>query len=123
VKHLVISVVLSMAGVLGAADALADIPGPDACQEADVGKACDNATNADGKMSQPGTCQKATCTRATPSGSMSYDCFACKATPTAAKDDGKCSLSVPTHSSALAAAPFALGLLLWSRRRRAARTK
>ena len=66
------------AGLLGtmllAAPAFADIPPDDVCLAASVGKACDNAgDNAD----QPGTCQKDMCTRATPDGSMSYECYRC----------------------------------------------
>ncbi len=58
--------------------ALADIPPPNSCQAADEGAACDTAI-VNGKMGQPGTCQKDMCTRATPQGSMSYECYLCNA--------------------------------------------
>ena len=117
VRHSIVAVALSIAGFVLAAPAFADIPPADACQAADAGKACDNATK-DGKMDQPGTCQQAKCTRATPSGSMSYDCYVCQAT-SAAKDDGGCSTSGHGGAAAYALVPLlALGML-WNRRRRA----
>ncbi len=116
VRHSMFVVALSLAGTLFAATSFADIPPADACQAADVGKACDNATK-DGKMDQPGKCQPAKCTRATPSGSMSYDCYLCQATA-AAKDDGGCSTSGRSSDAAYALVPLlALGML-WHRRRR-----
>ncbi len=111
-------VAISLAGMFLVAPASADVAPPDACQATDVGKACDNATK-DGKMDRPGTCQADKCTRATPSGGMSYDCYVCKAAASATKDDGGCSTSGRAGSAALALVPLlALGLL-WNRRRRA----
>ncbi len=64
-----------LASTLLTAPAFADIPPADACMAADEGEACDNAgENAD----QAGVCQQDTCTRATPDGPMTYDCFLCK---------------------------------------------
>jgi hypothetical protein len=121
VRHSMVVVALSFAGTFLAAPAFADIPPADACQAAEAGKACDNATK-DGKMDQPGTCQKDTCTRATPSGSMSYDCYLCKAT-SAAKDDGGCSTSGRGGDVTYALVPLLGGLaILWNRRRRASAT-
>ncbi len=117
VRHSMFVVALGFAGMLLAAPAFADIPPADACEAADDGKACDNATKG-GKMDQPGKCQKDKCTRATPNGSMSYDCYLCKAT-SAAKDDGGCSISGGGANAVFALAPLlALGTL-WNRRRRA----
>jgi MYXO-CTERM domain-containing protein len=75
--------------MLGAAllstPALADIPPEDSCMAVDEGKVCDNAgTDAD----QPGVCQAASCTRATPSGPMTYDCYRCGADGGAGGADG-----------------------------------
>ena len=54
---------------LVAAPAIADIPPPDACGR--EGEACDNAPG-------PGVCRKARCGRATPEGSIDYDCLRCR---------------------------------------------
>jgi MYXO-CTERM domain-containing protein len=110
---------LLLVGTLFAVPAFADIAPPDACQEADLDKACENAT-VDGKMDQPGTCQKSSCTRATPGGSMTYDCFSCKAGGSAKADDANCSTSsAPGHAAWGIAPLLALGWL-FSRRRRSA---
>jgi MYXO-CTERM domain-containing protein len=113
---------LALAAALLAAPALADIPPADACMAADEGEACDNAgENAD----QPGICQADTCTRTTPDGPMTYDCYVCK--PTGAKgddkggdeDDGSCNAAaVPASGLAGLAVPLlAFGLAAWRRRR------
>jgi MYXO-CTERM domain-containing protein len=117
-RHSPFAIALSwaLAATLLAVPALADIAPADACQAADEGKACENA-NADGKMDQPGSCQKATCSRATPNGNMSYDCYLCKAAE-AKKDDGNCSTSGSRKNAAWAAAPLLLLGLLWNRRRK-----
>lgn len=118
-------VALSLAGSLLVAAAFADLAPPDACTAADAGKACSNATK-DGKMDQPGTCQKETCTRAAPTGSMSYECYRCNAaTPSADKpssatkaNSGGCSTSSHTGNTASAFLPLlALGMLRSHRRR------
>ncbi len=58
-----------------AAPAFADIPAPNACD--DEGASCDTAgDNAD----EPGTCKTSTCSRATPDGTMEYECLLCEAT-------------------------------------------
>lgn len=117
VRHsrFVIALFAGLAGALLAAPAFADIPPADACQAADVGKACENGS-ADGKMDLDGTCQKSKCSRTTPSGPMSYECYLCKV-DTAKDDDGGCSTSRSGKNAALALLPLlALGLL-WSRRR------
>lgn len=51
----------------------ADVAPDDQCLEQDVGKPCDNAGNG----FEPGVCAATQCTRATPNGSMTYDCFRC----------------------------------------------
>jgi MYXO-CTERM domain-containing protein len=57
--------------------ARADVPPPDACNPSDPpGKAC---SNAGASYDQPGTCQAAKCTRASPDGSITYDCMRCTA--------------------------------------------
>jgi MYXO-CTERM domain-containing protein len=114
---------LALAAGLLATPALADIPPEDACMAADVGEACDNAgENAD----QPGICQADTCTRTTPDGPMTYDCFLCKASAGgggdddgAAEDDGSCNAAaVPVGGFAGLIVPLmAFGLAAWRRRR------
>jgi len=73
---------LSLLAVAGAtlltSPAWADIPPDDVCLDGDEGKACDNAEGPGGAP-QPGICTSTTCTRATPSGSMTYDCYRCLA--------------------------------------------
>jgi MYXO-CTERM domain-containing protein len=65
-----------LGALLLAAPAFADIAPADACMMADEGEACDNAgENAD----QPGVCQKDSCTKQTPDGEMTYDCYLCQA--------------------------------------------
>ncbi len=119
--------------------ALADIPPPDACLAADVGKACNDAVIGQA-TGQPGICQQDTCTRATPDGSMTYECYLCKAqdagsggdsgssagssSTTSSKSDddgGGCSVASASTGglSALLTAVAALGFALT--RRRAAR--
>lgn len=116
VRHSRFVIALSLAGALLAAPAFADIPPADGCQQADQGKACENAT-ADGKMDLAGTCEKSKCTRATPSGSMSYDCYLCKVSD-AKKDDGGCSTSGSPQNAAFTAVPLLVLGLLWQRRRK-----
>jgi MYXO-CTERM domain-containing protein len=118
-------IVLSLSGMLLSASALADVPPPDACDAADEGMACDNAMQNGATVS--GTCQKDQCTRATPNGPMTYECYLCKAgaaSPTESddsSDDGGCSMSSSSADSTLAGLPL-LGLgWLWKRRRRAGR--
>lgn len=114
-------VALALAGgLLMTVPARADLAPPDACAEAQLGKACENAS-VDGKMDQPGTCQKAKCTRATPSGSMEYDCHLCKAGSAKKEDDGGCSFSGRGERTALAAAPLLIIGFLYGRRRRSAK--
>lgn len=74
---------LSMLGTLTlSAPAWADIPPDDACMT--EGTACHNAI-VDGSLPlMAGTCQKTMCTRATPDGSMTYDCLRCVAEETGA---------------------------------------
>lgn len=103
-------------GVLAAAPAWADVAPINACEESQVGQACDSAIK-DGKTDLPGTCQKAKCTRTTPDGAMSYDCYQCQATEEK-KDDSNCSsAATPAGSAGLLLVPaLALGLF-WHRRR------
>lgn len=115
-RHTMFVVFLALAGGLLTVPARADLAPPDACAEADVGKACENAS-ASGMMDQPGTCQKAKCTRATPSGKMEYDCHLCKA-GAKKEDEGGCSFSGRSERTAPAAAPLLLLGLLYGRRRR-----
>lgn len=107
---------LALAGGLLAGNAFADVAPPDACEAANVGKACNNATK-DGAMDQPGKCEAATCTRATPTGSMSYDCFTCKATSSTKKDDGGCSTTGRGQPAALGLVPLLVMGFLYGRRR------
>ena len=66
------SLCLSSLIAFSALEARADIPPPDACTKA--GETCNNAgKNAD----QPGICATRTCTRGSPSGTMTYDCLRC----------------------------------------------
>ncbi len=119
VRHSLFVVALALTGGLLTVPARADLAPPDACAEADVGKACENAS-ANGKMDLPGTCQKAKCTRATPGGSMEYDCHLCKAGSSAKEDDG-CSFSGRYEHTALGAAPLLLLGFLYGRRRRSSK--
>lgn len=76
-KWLVVASGWALGSMLLAAPAFADIPPEDACMAADEGKACDNAgDNAD----QKGTCKKDSCTRGTPNGPMTYECYRCLVT-------------------------------------------
>jgi MYXO-CTERM domain-containing protein len=107
---------LVLAGFLAAAPSWADLAPINACEESQVGQACDSAIK-DGKTDLPGSCQKAQCTRMTPDGPMSYDCYQCQATEEK-KDDSKCSsAATPAGSATLSIVPaLALGLF-WHRRR------
>lgn len=116
-RHWLFVMVLSLVAALFTLPALADIPPADACQAADVGKACENAT-ASGKMDLNGTCQKAKCTRATPSGNMSYDCFLCKAGSAKKDDAGGCSTAAGGGNAVFALVPLLVLGLLFNRRRR-----
>ena len=120
VRNSVLVIAVALAGGFLTVPARADLAPPDACAEADSGKACENAT-ADGKMDQPGTCQKSKCTRATPSGSMEYDCHLCKAGSDKKEDDGGCSIASRREPTALAAAPLLVLGFLYGRRRRCAK--
>jgi len=112
----------ALAAALLATPAFADIPPADACMAADEGEACDNAGE---DADQPGVCQADTCTRATPDGPMTYDCFLCKAAvggggdDDGAEDDGSCNAAaVPVGGWAGLIAPLmAFGLAAWRRRR------
>lgn len=57
--------------------AFADVAPTDQCFEPDVGKSCPNAPGMDGNRFMDGICQKAMCSRATPDGPMTYDCYRC----------------------------------------------
>ena len=132
-----IKVVVSgwLLGMSLAAPALADIPPPDSCMQAEEGKACDNAGESADKA---GVCKKDSCTKQTPSGSMTYECYVCQETTAngggaglggtnddesaKADDDGGCSLSPgPSHGLAAVFAPLAALGLLAARRRRSRR--
>ena len=66
---------LAFALLVFSAPARADVPPPDACNPGDTpGKACNNAGPG---YDQPGTCQAAKCLRASPDGSIEYDCVRC----------------------------------------------
>jgi len=115
-----IAAVIAFAFALHSAPAFADVPPPDSCTT--EGAACSNAgANAD----QAGQCTQASCTRASPDGSVSYDCLRCAASTdgdastggsSKKKDGGGCAFSSRGGSgSALLAA---LGLLAPVARRR-----
>lgn len=57
-----------------APSASGDVPPPDSCTT--VGESCNNAGSG---YDQPGTCVTSTCTRATPDGSVQYECSRCVA--------------------------------------------
>jgi MYXO-CTERM domain-containing protein len=111
------SLALALFGSALSVPALADVPPPDACDAADVGKACDNASG-DTKMDLPGKCEKSVCTRATPSGSTTYDCYVCKPTANDKKDDGGCSTTGGRSNLPFVVAPLLMLGFLWQRRRR-----
>ena len=106
--------------MLLAVPAFADVAPIDACSADSVGERCDNAgENADAL----GVCIKDTCSRATPDGPMSYECYVCQASSAAGdnagKDDDGCSMSaVPVGGLAGIVAPLlAFGLAIAHRRR------
>lgn len=80
---------LSVFTVLGAltlsAPAWADIPPEDVCLASNVGEVCNNASlpMARGESNGPGVCREAMCTRSTPNGPVTYQCYRC-----VASDDG-----------------------------------
>jgi hypothetical protein len=65
--------------------ARADIPPEDACSASNVGEACPNALipMTQGRGTGAGVCQAAMCTRSTPDGPITYQCYRC-----VALDDG-----------------------------------
>lgn len=65
---------LLVLGILSAAapSASADVPPPDSCTT--VGQSCNNAGPS---YDRPGTCVSTTCNRATPDGSVEYQCSRC----------------------------------------------
>lgn len=69
----------TLAALTLSAPAWADIPPDDVCLAQSEGKACNNAIVDDSTATEPGTCQKTMCTRATPDGSMTYECHRCVA--------------------------------------------
>ncbi len=99
----------------------ADVPPPDSCNA--VGQACQNAVDG-GATGLPGVCQASQCTRATPTGPVTYACNRCALAPAATPSPGtSCSCSVPGSSrsrspAALALAALALAAACTSRRSR-----
>jgi MYXO-CTERM domain-containing protein len=111
----------ALALALLATPALADVAPIDACMAADVGNACDSAGP---NGNQAGICKQDMCTRTTPDGQMTYECYVCKATGNedpgeSDEDDGNCNAAaVPVGGLAGLAVPLlALGLAAARRRR------
>ncbi len=70
---------LTLLGVsLSGSPARADVAPPDQCSASEEGKPCDNAMGTGNDLGA-GVCKATTCQRATPSGSMTYDCYRCVA--------------------------------------------
>lgn len=124
-----ISGLLCAAGLFGAAAARADIPPPDVCKTEHA--VCHNAGE---KYDEDGVCTAATCSRASSSGAVTYDCLKCDpGTPATAdagvttttttddpKSDGGCSVRALGTEKGVASLMLGLGLLALgiSRRRR-----
>lgn len=109
--------VFAVVNCLWVTSARADVPPPDACQT--DGKACSNAGP---EYNQAGECKQAMCTRATPDGSMTYECLRCEVSDTASasNDDEEegCAFS-PTKTASPQWAPLlmlALGAFAVTRR-------
>jgi len=75
-------------GVLLPRAAAADIAPPGACQIGEIGQACDEAVDEAGTVVGSGVCVAEKCTRASPSGSMAYDCAICRASQPAPEAGG-----------------------------------
>lgn len=102
------------------ATAHADVAPPDSCTT--VGAACNVAGP---NYDQPGTCTAAKCTRASPSGSVEYDCSKCVAAATddagttgKKSDDGGCSITGLRGNGALVLFAAAAALVVSRRSRR-----
>lgn len=81
-KSLVFGVGLALGLLVTAGPAAADIAPPGLCAPEDVGQVCDNALDKDGnELSEPGVCVAEKCKRATPDGTMKYDCVMCRLEP------------------------------------------
>jgi len=79
--HLILGLVVNVAGLLSAGAALADIPPPGLCHEK-AGEMCDEPVDKDGEaVSGEGICVAEQCSRATPDGPMTYACVMCRAAP------------------------------------------
>jgi MYXO-CTERM domain-containing protein len=119
---------LAVASWFSAAPARADLPPPDACDEA--GEACSNAGD---NYDEDGICRERTCTKGPPGQQMSYDCLLCElgespatggstSNPPAPKkddDDEGCSVSAAGTEHGLAGILLlaGLGMLIRGRRR------
>jgi MYXO-CTERM domain-containing protein len=145
---LILGLGLACASVLSARAALADIPPPGLCAGQKPGDTCDEAVNTSGELVGAGICVDEKCRRATPDGTVTYDCVMCRPAspapgaggspspsegdaggppaPSETRDDGKaagCSVVVGSDERGLAAAlASALGLLGLLQRRRERRT-
>ena len=87
--------------LLGARPAAADIPPLGACQLGEVGQACDDAVDKAGEVVGSGICVAEQCTRALPSGAMTYDCAMCRPKPAEPSAGGAANDPVkPTAGSA-----------------------
>lgn len=103
--------------------ARADVPPPNACDS--EGSSCQTAGS---DYDQPGTCSKKTCSRATPDGTMEYECLLCaggasgsesgEGSGTSDDDDGCAVASAPRSPwSNVALVAAGLGMALVGRRR------
>lgn len=78
-NHLILGMGLGLAIGVGAGTAAADIPPPGLCDTEQAGEACDDPVDDAGQsVDGPGVCVQEECRRATPDGSMTYDCLMCR---------------------------------------------
>jgi len=104
VRHFGLFFGVLMVGLLALArPAAADIPPVGACSTSQVGKACDEAVDASGDIGGSGVCVAEQCTRATPSGPMTYDCAMCRPKPTEPNAGGAGNEPTPPTAGAGAA--------------------
>jgi hypothetical protein len=76
-KPMVVGVILAL-GLAVAAQARADLAPPGLCTGQAAGDECDEAVDGQGHVVGRGVCVAETCRRATPDGSVTYDCVMCR---------------------------------------------
>lgn len=78
--HLILGLVVNVAGLLSAGAALADIPPEGLCTSQKAGEACEDPVDKEGEpVAGNGICKAEQCSRATPDGPMTYACLMCRA--------------------------------------------